>query len=489
MAKSQVGEESAMGCQTTLKKQHSTQAAKSICSKSKPYAVVKDIPANNKDSSDDLFSTEKLDGCRNGNTLDLHGKGIKKLQKFEKLPGMKTLDLSCNSIEEIEYLDNHNEITELKLYGNNIRKIKSLDRLQELQVLQLQFNNITTLRKGLLKLRKLQRLRLDSNRLICMESRELSGLSQLASLDISHNQLTDITAVNMLPCLEELFASSNRLCGVIDLSKCNKLQELDLSNNKISEVRGLSLLETLTLKIYCCEWCCHFDLFLECEYTVRGHYCLMLINIIIILLVLLSLPAGSLQELNLADNQLKSVSSFAQQFPNLEVLNVVKNDIDVREGLKSLTRCFHLVELNLIGNIAETSEEDETMHLMEVSYLMPQLEYLDGVPLNPSNSENQNSQVIQKTGLANASLESTQKSCLMDFESQMEDLQQSLAERFSQVKNLMESLPKKLPFKPSHTASTKLTSVPGYGSRPQTSCRSRSRIEEARSFAAQHFEK
>ncbi|GCC38037.1 hypothetical protein chiPu_0016548 [Chiloscyllium punctatum] len=402
MAKSQVGEESAMGCQTTLKKQHSTQAAKSICSKSKPYAVVKDIPANNKDSSDDLFSTEKLDGCRNGNTLDLHGKGIKKLQKFEKLPGMKTLDLSCNSIEEIEYLDNHNEITELKLYGNNIRKIKSLDRLQELQVLQLQFNNITTLRKGLLKLRKLQRLRLDSNRLICMESRELSGLSQLASLDISHNQLTDITAVNMLPCLEELFASSNRLCGVIDLSKCNKLQELDLSNNKISEVRGLSLLETLT---------------------------------------------------------------------------------------KSLTRCFHLVELNLIGNIAETSEEDETMHLMEVSYLMPQLEYLDGVPLNPSNSENQNSQVIQKTGLANASLESTQKSCLMDFESQMEDLQQSLAERFSQVKNLMESLPKKLPFKPSHTASTKLTSVPGYGSRPQTSCRSRSRIEEARSFAAQHFEK
>ncbi|XP_043570345.1 protein phosphatase 1 regulatory subunit 7-like isoform X1 [Chiloscyllium plagiosum] len=464
MAKSQVGEESALGCQTTLKKQHSIQVAKSICSKAKPYAVVKDIAANNKDSSDDLFSTEKLDGCRNGNTLDLHGKGIKKLQKFEKLPGMKTLDLSCNSIEEIEYLDNHNEITELKLYGNNIRKIKNLDRLQELQVLQLQFNNITSLRKGLLKLRKLQRLRLDSNRLICMESRELSGLSQLASLDISHNQLTDITAVNMLPCLEELFASSNRLCGVIDLSKCNKLQELDLSNNKISEVRGLSLLETLTSvnlsgNVLHCTEC-------------LGSLC-------------------SLQELNLADNQLKSVSSFAQQFPNLEVLNVVKNDIDVREGLKSLTRCFHLVELNLIGNIAETSEEDETMHLMEVSYLMPQLEYLDGVPLNPSNSENQNSQVIQKTGLANASLESTQKivSCLMDFESQMEDLQQSLAERFSQVKNLMASLPQKLPFKPSHTASTKLTSVPGYGSRPQTSCRSRSRIEEARSFAAQHFEK
>ncbi|XP_020387827.1 protein phosphatase 1 regulatory subunit 7-like [Rhincodon typus] len=222
MAKSQVREEPALGCQTTLKKLQGTQVAKSICSKAKPYASVKDVTANNKASSDDLFSIEKLDGCRNGNTLDLHGKGIKKLQKFEKLPGIKTLDLSCNSIEEIEYLDNNNEITELKLYGNNIRKIKNLDRLQELQVLQLQFNNITSLRKGLLRLRKLQRLRLDSNRLICVESRELSGLYQLTALDISHNQLTDITAVNMLPCLEELLASNNKLCGVIDLGKCNK---------------------------------------------------------------------------------------------------------------------------------------------------------------------------------------------------------------------------------------------------------------------------
>ncbi|XP_059509802.1 protein phosphatase 1 regulatory subunit 7-like isoform X2 [Stegostoma tigrinum] len=430
MAKSQVGEESVLGCQTTLKKLQGTQVAKSVCSKAKSHAFIKDVTSNNKASSDDLFSIEKLDECRNGNTLDLHGKGIKKLQKFEKLPGIKTLDLSCNSIEEIEYLDNNNEITELKLYGNNIRKIKNLDRLQELQVLQLQFNNITSLRKGLLKLRKLQRLRLDSNRLICVESRELSGLSQLTSLDISHNQITDITAVNVLPCLEELLASNNKLCGVVDLSKCNKLQELDLSNNKISEVRGLSLLETLTSvnlsgNVLRCTEC-------------LGSLC-------------------SLQELNLADNQLKSVSSFAQQFPNLEVLNVVNNDIDFRDGLKFLMQCFHLVELNLAGNLAETPEEDETMRLMEVSYLMPQLERLDGVPLNPSNSEDQNSPVIQKTALASASLESTQKimSCLMDFESQMEDLQQSLAKRFSQVKNLMESLPKKLPFKPSFAPESK----------------------------------
>ncbi|XP_072339173.1 uncharacterized protein [Scyliorhinus torazame] len=462
MAKSQVGEESAAGCQTKVKKLHSTQVARSTCSKVKPSASVK---GDNKDTSKVQFSVEKLDGCRSGNMLDLHGKGIKKIHTFEKLPGIKILDLSCNSIEEIENLDNNSEITELKLYGNNIRKIKNLERLQDLQILQLQFNRITSIRKGLLRLRKLQRLRLDSNQLICVESREFVGLSHLTSLDISHNQLSDINAVNVLPCLEELLASHNELCGVIDLSKCNKLQELDLSNNKISEVRGLPLLETLTSV--------NLSGNVLCSTECLGSLC-------------------SLQEMNLADNQLKSVCSLSEQFPNLEVLNVVNNYIDFRDGLKSLTRCFHLVELNLAGNATETSAEEQTMNLMEISYLMPQLEYLDGVSLNPSNNEKQNATFVQETTQASASLEGTQKiaSCLMDFETQMEDLQKSLAERFSLVKNLMESLPKKLPFKPSHTTlSARLTPVASYGSQPQTSCRSRSRIEEARSFAAQHFEK
>ncbi|XP_038633166.1 protein phosphatase 1 regulatory subunit 7-like isoform X2 [Scyliorhinus canicula] len=433
MAKSKVGEESAAGCQTKVKKLHSTQFARSTCSKAKPSAPVK---GDNKDTSEVQFSVEKMDGCRSGNMLDLHGKGIKKIHTFEKLPGIKILDLSCNSIEEIENLDNNAEITELKLYGNNIRKIKNLERLQDLQILQLQFNRITSIRKGLLRLRKLQRLRLDSNQLICVESREFVGLSHLTSLDISHNQLSDIN-----------------------------LQELDLSNNRISEVRGLPLLETLTSVTLSGNVLCST----EC----LGSLC-------------------SLQELNLADNQLKSVCSFSEQFPNLEVLNVVNNYIDFRDGLKSLAQCFHLVELNLAGNATDTSAEEQSMNLMEISYLMPQLEHLDGVSLNPSNNEKQNATFMQETTQASASLEGTQKiaSCLMDFESQMEDLQKSLAERFSLVKNLMESLPKKLPFKPSHTTlSARLTPVASYGSQPQTSCRSRSRIEEARSFAAQHFEK
>uniref|UniRef100_UPI00398F63F0 protein phosphatase 1 regulatory subunit 7-like isoform X3 n=1 Tax=Pristiophorus japonicus TaxID=55135 RepID=UPI00398F63F0 len=411
------GESAAVGCQTKVQRLHSNQGVRSTRSRAKRSASVKDVTATTPTDGTpkDPFLAEQLNESRSGDMLDLHGKGIKKIQKLETLPGVKILDLSCNSIEVIENLENNCEITELKLYGNNIRQINNLDRLQELQILQLQYNRITSLRKGLLKLRKLERLRLDSNQLICVESREFSGLSQLSSLDISHNQLTDITAVNGLPCLEELLASHNKLCGVVDLGRCNKLQELDLSNNKISEVLGLSLLETLT----------SVDLSgnVLCSTESLGSLC-------------------SLQELNLADNQLKSISSFSVQFPSLNVLNVANNNINFGEELKSLARCCHLVELHLAGKGTGTPDEEQTIDLEDISLLMPQLESLDGAILNTSNNKRQDTPVIEKTTLA------------IDT-----------------------------PVPP------RLALVPSYGSRPQTGCSSRSRIEKARSFAAQRFAK
>ncbi|XP_069785552.1 internalin A-like isoform X3 [Narcine bancroftii] len=482
--------------QTNMKRIHNTQVAGSTCLAQS--ASAKGVMASNKDVPKVQLSMEQMGGYGINTMLDLHGKGISKIQKFKILKGIKILDLSCNSIEEIENLEDKCEITELKLYGNNIRHIKNLDRLQELRVLQMQYNHITSLRKGLIKLRKLQKLRLDSNQLICVESREFLGLSQLASLDISHNQLTDITAVNVLPCLEELFASHNKLCGVVDLSRCNKLQELDLSNNKISEVQGLSLLETLT----------NVDL---SNNVLRSMECLGILS--------------SLQELNLANNQLKSVCSFSKQFPHLEVLDVAHNHIDLKEELKFLVQCCHLEKLCLTGNKPGISEE-KNMHLMQISLLMPQLKCLDEVILNHSANEKQNAPVIPKTSLTNvraawlaewlaqtftepaigtnvriscclkgvSALESLQEitSCLKDFESEMEDLQQSVVGRFTEVKNLIESLPKQLPWKSSYLATSapaRLTPMANHGTRPQAHINSRSRLEDARSHAAHHFGK
>ncbi|XP_059804834.1 protein phosphatase 1 regulatory subunit 7-like isoform X3 [Hypanus sabinus] len=413
MAKRQVGSASSAENQTNMKRIHSTQASRSTRPGTKP-ASVKEATVTNKETP----------------------KG--------QLKGTNILDLSCNSIEEIENLDNKCEITELKLYGNNLRQINNLDRLRELRVLQLQYNHITSLRKGLLKLRKLQTLRLDSNQLVCVESREFAGLSQLTSLDISHNQLTDITAVNALPCLEELFASHNKLCGIVDLSRCNKLQEIDLSNNKISEVQGLSFLETLT----------SLDLSNNVLSSTKS-------------LGVLS----SLQVLNLANNQLKSVCSFSKQFLNLEILNIANNCIDMKKELKFLAQCCHLEELQIAGNNTGTSEE-ENEHLMQISFLMPHLKSLDKVILNDSSNKKLKTLVIPKTALANASLESMQEitSSLMDLESEMENLQKSFVGRFSEMKNLIDSLPKQLPWRSSYTTSASLTPVANYGSRSQTRC-------------------
>eukprot|EP00062_Callorhinchus_milii_P004826 gi/632943580/ref/XP_007887025.1/ PREDICTED: protein phosphatase 1 regulatory subunit SDS22-like isoform X2 [Callorhinchus milii] len=344
------------------------------------------------------------------------------------------------------------------------RRYRSSSELQELQNLQLQYNCISRLRKGLLKLRNLQRLRLDCNQLVRVEPREFSGLSKLTYLDISHNQLTDIAAVNELPCLEELMASHNKLSGAVDLSRCEKLQELDLSNNRISEIYGLPLLTSLTT-VNLSE-----NVFSSTESL--GSLC-------------------SLQELNFGCNQLVSVCSFAEQFPVLEVLSLVSNSIHSWEELKSLARCCHLVEVNLAGNPTCASEEEQTRKVMELSRLMPQLESLDGVIVNQSNREKQETPITYKAALDPDACETTHQiaSHIANYESQMEELCQSLSERFSQVRKLVKSLPKQSPPKPSgSTESAGSPLVSSSGARAQSNCSSRSRIQDAREFAAHYVD-
>jgi Leucine-rich repeat (LRR) protein len=52
-------------------------------------------------------------------------------------------------------------------------------------------------------------------------------------------------ALSYLPNLEELFLSGNHLQKLTDLHRCKKLQELDLSRNQLSDLSGISGLPSL----------------------------------------------------------------------------------------------------------------------------------------------------------------------------------------------------------------------------------------------------
>uniref|UniRef100_A0A1I8GCT5 LRRcap domain-containing protein n=1 Tax=Macrostomum lignano TaxID=282301 RepID=A0A1I8GCT5_9PLAT len=149
---------------------------------------------------------------------------------------LKILDLSSNSISEISNLFDNKELKELKLYDNMITSICLLESQKDLSSLQLQYNQIAKIGSGLAPLKKLNSLKLNNNELRTMEVKELAPMSQLTFLDVSFNQLKDISAVVCLPHLEELRADNNLLESLPDFSRCRKrLTSLSLSDNRLAE--------------------------------------------------------------------------------------------------------------------------------------------------------------------------------------------------------------------------------------------------------------
>lgn len=84
------------------------------------------------------------------------------------------------------------ELRELKLYDNQLAAIEKIDALSDLVNLQLQHNRIQCIGRGLVNCRKLMSLRLDCNRLLRIEVKEIAALARLTQLDLSNNRLEDV---------------------------------------------------------------------------------------------------------------------------------------------------------------------------------------------------------------------------------------------------------------------------------------------------------
>ncbi|MEF8756274.1 MAG: PKD domain-containing protein [Accumulibacter sp.] len=104
---------------------------------------------------------------------------------------------------------------------------------------------------GLEQLKNLRSLKLPGQNLSSLSwttsdvPHSLAELRHLHTLDLSSNQLQDISALSALSDLEVLLLSGNRITDVTPLSKLEKLAVLDLSNNRIQTVAPLAGLSYL----------------------------------------------------------------------------------------------------------------------------------------------------------------------------------------------------------------------------------------------------
>lgn len=433
--------------------------------------------STNERESGKLTVQEILDRCQEGDCgrvfeVNLNGQALEQVPDLKEFPKLKILDLGCNKIKHVSScdLEKNCDLRELKLYANEISEISGLDRCKELNNLLLQHNKIKCIGKGLQHVRKLKVLRIDNNRLSKIDYREIGCSSQITVLDVSCNSITDVSALNGLPALEELDLSNNKISKIPDLGRCRKIQELDISRNQVSDLSGLKGLPSLTV--------------LRAE------------NNQIATLESLGKLRG-LQELYLSSNRISEVKSFPNQFPSLEILDLSNNCIATVEEMSALSSISSLVELTITGNPCESADTFGCHRL--IFQTLTSLEFLDKVPRKrPSTGQSRAPPPMRPMSATQVLSAKQVEEQIKATELEQTSFEASIASRFSMVKDLFESLPKESATDSRHpqltgsaifdldSANFSRPGTAGEG-RPSSRCSSRSRIAEARAFAAEHF--
>ncbi len=136
-------------------------------------------------------------------------------------------------------------LTELDLSDKDLTNedIKELYKMKKLTILDLSFNNISDI-STLSGLSNLISLVLNENQISDIGA--LSGLTNLEFLCLGNNQISDISALSELTNLNLLEFSDNQISDISALSGLTNLELLRLGNNQISDINALSGLNNLT---------------------------------------------------------------------------------------------------------------------------------------------------------------------------------------------------------------------------------------------------
>lgn len=210
-------------------------------------------------------------------TLDLHGNRLSTLAAgLQRLERLATLNLSKNRLTNgsLDVLGNINSLRELRLSENLLEGdcLGSLTNLKYLEVLDLRDNLISSLSANVTDLIGLRVLVLAGNKLksipfeflqslplieVDISRNRLDGflisyqvdkLPVLKSMDVSNNLLTSVLEdeATVLPLLQVLNVTENRLCGLPDVSSWTELVTLSAAGNRITDLpKGLTSLEKL----------------------------------------------------------------------------------------------------------------------------------------------------------------------------------------------------------------------------------------------------
>ncbi|XP_038057735.1 protein phosphatase 1 regulatory subunit 42-like [Patiria miniata] len=175
--------------------------------------------------------------------LSFAEKNIDEIDDLSQCRNLSVLYLYDNSIPQIPNLGFAANLTHLYLQNNQIGQIERLSPLQKLSKLYLGGNCITVL-EGFEKLEQLKELHMEHQRLprgekLLFDPRSLASLSVcLQVLNVSGNNLDEITDLRLLQKLTQFICSDNKLRDLKTVANVIAwwpyLWRLDLSGNPLS---------------------------------------------------------------------------------------------------------------------------------------------------------------------------------------------------------------------------------------------------------------
>jgi hypothetical protein len=174
-----------------------------------------------------------LAGLTNLTDLTLMGNHILDISPLAELTNLTRLALNYNRISDLTPLAGLANLTNLLLEGNPISDLSPLTNLTNLEWLALcGFINFSL--EPIENLTSLMFLEIRSRQLNDSNIASLAGLTNLQSLNLSHNRISDITPLASLENLRFLDLRDNQISDISHLANLDNLSSLHLNNNPIT---------------------------------------------------------------------------------------------------------------------------------------------------------------------------------------------------------------------------------------------------------------
>ena len=306
--------------------------------------------------------------------LELNNNNISNISGIEKFTNLQELNISNNNIKDITKLQTLTNLRTLKAFCNTISNTSAISGLGNLNYLDLSKNKLddsnrtkdNCLTTNLSNLTNLKELNLSHNYLIYIS--EIENLTALESLDLYDNAICDIQEIGNLTNLVTLKLGENNefsrytISGVSELSSLTNLKYLDFSENKtsdiISSISGLTNLEYLSLEGN------NIVNLTGIENLIKLKVLNLYSNKIVDISKLYELQ--DLEELIIQENSIKDITG------------MIKNNELVWPEMKKLYIHSNQVDLTLNAQVVSTIRQMSNNHEIELSFSL--LTYTNNLP-------------------------------------------------------------------------------------------------------------